>query len=108
LKIAAFILSVVLGVCLLPIIIPLITLAFSSLTGCIPDGNSACIVFGTDLREWLNFGVMFHWFALVTLPFAALAGLGLLLLLAVHLVRRLWRRRQMIRSSKAASPGSVP
>jgi hypothetical protein len=52
--------------------------------------------------------VMFHWFALVTLPFAALAGLGLLLLLTVHLVRRLWRRRQMIRSSKAASPGSVP
>jgi hypothetical protein len=87
-KIAVIILSIVLGVCLLPIIIPLITLAFAKLIGCSLDDNTACMVAGVNVQEWLYFGGMLHWFALVTLPFAALAALGLLVLLGVFLVRR--------------------
>lgn len=90
-KIAVIILSIVLGVCLLPIIIPLITLVFANLLGCPLDNDTACMVMGVNLQEWLYIGVMLHWYGLVTLPFAALAALGLLVLLVIHLVRR--RRR---------------
>jgi hypothetical protein len=87
-KIAVIILSIVLGVCLLPIIIPLITLVFANLFGCSLDDNTACMVAGLNVQEWLYFGVMLHWFGLITLPFAAIAALALLILLAIYLIRR--------------------
>ncbi len=87
-KIAMILLSIVLGVCLLPVIIPLFVIVFSNLIGCAPDGGTACMVGGVNLQEWLYVGVMIAWLGLITLPFAALAALALLVLLAVYLVRR--------------------
>lgn len=87
-KIAIIIVSAILGVCLLPVVISLFAIAISNLIGCAPDGYTACVVAGVDVQGWLYLGVMLSWFGLITLPFAALAALALLVLLAIYLLRR--------------------
>lgn len=91
---AYIVLSALLFLCLLPVLVALAALALAGPMGCTSDYPSFenCIRFGIDWSDTLTTATTLHWLGLVTLPFAALFALALLLLALVHLIRTLRRR----------------
>jgi hypothetical protein len=90
-KLALILLLALLGLGLAPVIIALVGMGLAGALGCDPGGAGPCLHFGMDLGPMLQTMVMLHWLGLISLPLAALACLGLLLLGLIHLITR--RRR---------------
>jgi len=90
---AYLVLSSLLFLCLLPVLVAFAALALTGPLGCTSDGPALanCTAFGTDWSGAMNTATMLHWLGIVTLPFAALFALALLLLSLVHLIRILRR-----------------
>jgi hypothetical protein len=90
---ACIVLSVLVFLCLLPVLVGLAAVALAGPMGCTSNGPgfTGCTLFGTDWSDALTTAVALHWLGLVTLPFAALFALALLLLAFVHLIRYLRR-----------------
>ncbi|NGQ89909.1 hypothetical protein G5V65_03295 [Rhodobacter sp. HX-7-19] len=90
---AYIVLGSLLFLCLLPVLVALAALALTGPMGCTSDGPalSNCTLFGTDWSGAMTMATMLHWLGIVTLPFAALFALTLLLLALVHLIRTLRR-----------------
>jgi hypothetical protein len=91
---AYVVLSALLFLCLLPVLVALAAFALAGPMGCTSDGPgfATCTLFGTDWSDAMTTATTLHWLGLVTLPFAALFALALLLLALVHLIRTLRRR----------------
>lgn len=92
-RLAFFILTTCLALCLLPLIVALLAGSLSGPFGCeyIAAAFRNCMVFGADVSDAMTTAVTLHWLGLITLPFAALIALALLLLGVVHFIRRLRR-----------------
>jgi hypothetical protein len=92
-RVAYLVLGSLLFLCLLPVLVALAALALARGMGCMTDGGgfTPCMVFGTGLSDTLTTAMTLHWLGLVTLPFAALCAVALLLLAFVHLIRYLRR-----------------
>jgi hypothetical protein len=78
---------------LLPLLLAFLSYGIASAAGCGIEAGGVvqCRILGLDLGETLGIGLMLHWFGLITLPFAALALLLILLLALVDLIRYLRR-----------------
>ncbi|MEZ5754544.1 MAG: hypothetical protein R3D90_10090 [Paracoccaceae bacterium] len=90
---ACIVLGSLLFLCLLPVLAAFAALALTGPMGCETDGSAFtnCTLFGSDWSDALTAATMLHWLGIVTLPFAALFALALLLLALVHLIRTLRR-----------------
>lgn len=77
-----------------PVILALCAGFVASVHGCALDEGSVrpCVIAGADWGEALYTLVMMAWFGLITLPFAAMAGGALVLLVLCDLIRYLSRR----------------
>ncbi|WP_434613284.1 hypothetical protein [Tabrizicola sp. M-4] len=86
-------LALLLALCLLPLLLALAAGALSGPLGCdrIAASFRNCSLLGTDVSDLLTTTVSLHWLGLITLPVAALLAALLLLLAAIHLLRRLVR-----------------
>ncbi|MCZ8081105.1 MAG: hypothetical protein O9289_19940 [Rhodobacteraceae bacterium] len=92
-RVAFLVLSAVLFLCLLPVLSTLGAGIIANAAGCDLDaaGIHPCRILGADWGEALYIASFLAWFGLVTLPFAALAALGIILLALVRLIRYLRR-----------------
>lgn len=92
-RVAFIILSVLLFLCLLPVLVAFAAGVLSGLLGCdhIAAAFRNCSLFGTDVSDALTTAITLHWLGLVTLPFAALAAFAIMLLALAHLIRYLRR-----------------
>ena len=92
-RIAYIVLSVLLLLCLLPVLSTLAAGLIAAAAGCPLDEGSVhgCIILGADWGGTLYTAAMMGWFGLITLPFAAAFALALVLLAFVHLIRYLRR-----------------
>ena len=92
-RIVVIVLSILLFLCLLPVLLALAALSLADPLGCTSDGPAltGCTAFGIDLSDAMTTATMLHWLGLITLPLAALFALALILLALVHLLRT--RRR---------------
>lgn len=88
-------LSLALVLCLVPVGLTAWAAIFADRHGCELNegGIHPCIVDGTDWGETLYVAATMGWFGIITLPFAALAAAGLVLLALVDFLRYLWPRR---------------
>lgn len=91
---AYVILAGILGICLLPVLSALVAITIADMAGCALNEGSVnpCQIMGGDWGDVLYFGMMMAWLGLATLPFAALAALGLAVLGLYDLLRRLFAR----------------
>ena len=87
-------LTVVLLVCLAPVLLAVAAGVTASIAGCALDEGSVhpCLIAGADWGDVLYTGMMMAWFGLITLPFAGVAVIGLVLLALYDLIRYLSRR----------------
>lgn len=92
-RVAYAILGALLLLCLSPLLIAAAAVLIARAAGCIPDGGAftTCRIMGADWADALSTSITLHWLGLVTLPFAAVLAVLLLLLTLVALVRRLLR-----------------
>ena len=92
-RVAYAVLGALLLLCLLPVLVAVAAILLARAAGCIPDGGAfaTCRIFGVDWAEALTTSLTLHWLGLVTLPFAALLAVLLLLIALVDLLRRLRR-----------------
>ena len=85
------VLITLLVICLLPLIVALVAGFLSGPLGCddIAAALRNCTLFGADVSDAITTAVSLRWLGLITLPCAALSAVALLLLGAVHIIRRL-------------------
>ena len=92
-RVAYAVLGSLLLLCLLPILVAVAAILIARAAGCIPDGGvfDTCRILGTDWADALTTSITLHWLGLITLPFAAVLAVLLLLLALFDLLRRLRR-----------------
>jgi hypothetical protein len=92
-RVAFVALSVLLFICLLPLIVALAAGSLSGPLGCdhIAAAFHNCTLLGADVSDAMTTAVSLHWLGLITLPCAALIAVALLILGTVHIIRSLRR-----------------
>jgi hypothetical protein len=76
-----------------PLLIALPSVLVATILGCSSSNAGACTVFGIDIKDFLYFLAVFHWFLLFTVPVGALAFIAWLTIALGLLVRRAFPSR---------------